>query len=87
MKRIISAALALYMALSLAISAAYNLSADPWSVAEHRHGLLVFQISTPDENRPAGRDGVEIWLLNPFTSYGDDWLFGIGPGLGVRFCY
>lgn len=55
---------ALYLALSMAASAAYNTCPQhAWNIAEHRGGLLIVSV---DE------DG--IWLLNPLSNAGDDWL-------------
>ena len=55
---------ALYLALSMAASAAYNTCPQhAWDIAEHRNGLLIVSV---DE------DG--IWLLNPLSNAGDDWL-------------
>lgn len=55
---------ALYLALSMAASAAYNTCPQhAWDIAEHRGGLLIVSV---DE------DG--IWLLNPLSNVGDDWL-------------
>ena len=56
--------LALYLALSMAASAGYNTCPQhAWDIAEHRNGLLIVSV---DE------DG--IWLLNPLSNAGDDWL-------------
>lgn len=57
---------ALYVTLSLAFSGPYNaLSAHAWDIAEHRNGLAIISID---------HDGV--WLLNPLSTAGDDWLTG-----------
>lgn len=61
-----------YLALSLAMSCAYNLLArcgeqgSAWTLAEHRYGLCIVSVD---------RDG--IWLLNPLCLAGDCWLTGI----------
>lgn len=56
----------LYITLSLALSGAYNtMPTKAWEIAEHRNGLAVVSLD---------RDGV--WLLNPLSIAGDDWLIG-----------
>lgn len=58
--------IALYVALSLALSGAYNAMPDKsWDIAEHRNGLAIVSID---------HDGV--WLLNPLNNVGDDWIVG-----------
>lgn len=58
--------IALYVTLSLALSSAYNaMPSKSWEIAEHRNGLAIVSV---------GRDGV--WLLNPLSIAGDDWLTG-----------
>lgn len=56
----------LYVTLSLALSCAYNTMPDKaWEIAEHRNGLAIVSLDL---------DG--IWLLNPLSTAGDDWLIG-----------
>lgn len=63
-RRIIIAAVALYLLSSAAITAAYNLlPAHAWDIARHRNGLLVFTV-----------DNGRVYLLSPFDNYGDSWL-------------
>ena len=58
--------IALYVTLSLALSSAYNaLPPHAWDIAKHRNGLAIVSV---------GYDG--IWLLNPLSIAGDDWLIG-----------
>ena len=58
--------IALYVTLSIALSGAYNaMPGKSWDIAEHRNGLAVVSIT---------QDGV--WLLNPLSNVGDDWLTG-----------
>ena len=56
----------LYVMLSLALSCAYNTMPNKaWKIAEHRNGLAIVSVD---------HDG--IWLLNPLSIVGDDWLIG-----------
>lgn len=58
--------IALYVTLSLALSSAYNaMPGKSWDIAEHRNGLAIVSVD---------HDG--IWLLNPLSNAGDDWLIG-----------
>lgn len=64
MKRKIAIVTALYLVFSLAATAMWHLYPDrSWVIATHRYGLLIFDI-----------DQSGAWVLNPFTSYGDDWV-------------
>ena len=68
MKRIIIraaiAAVVLYLILSAAFTAAYNLfPAHAWEISQRRNGLLIAHFAD---------DG--IWFLSPFDNYGDTWL-------------
>lgn len=57
-------AAAVYLVLSAAITAAYNLlPAQSWEIARHRNGLLIF---TLDEG--------QIYMLSPFDNWGDSWV-------------
>lgn len=63
-RRIIIAAVALYLLASAVITAAYNsFPAHAWNIACHRNGLLVFTV-----------DNGHVYLLSPFDNYGDSWL-------------
>ena len=58
--------IALYVTLSLALSSAYNaMHGKSWDIAEHRNGLAIVSVD---------HDG--LWLLNPLSNAGDDWLIG-----------
>lgn len=58
--------IALYVTLSIALSGAYNtMPSKAWEIAEHRNGLAIVSVD---------HDGV--WLLNPLTNVGDDWIAG-----------
>lgn len=58
--------IALYVTLSLALSSAYNaMPSKSWDIAERRNGLAIISV---------GHDG--LWLLNPLSNAGDDWLIG-----------
>ena len=58
--------IALYVTLSLALSGAYNAMPNKaWKIAEYRNGLAIVSVD---------RNGV--WLLNPLSNVGDDWIFG-----------
>ena len=65
--KVLAFLLALYVIASAAITAAYNLapypSRIPWEIATHRNGLLIFDA-----------DESGLYLLNPLSNYGDDWL-------------
>lgn len=64
MKRKIAISIALYLVFSLAATTMWHAYPDrSWDIATHRYGLLILDID---------QDGV--WMLNPFTSYGDDWV-------------
>lgn len=74
MRRVLFRAAAVYLALSIAASAAYNLfPAAAWDIASHRHGLVIVSF-----------DQSGIWFLNPFSCAADDWLFGFGGCKNVR---
>ena len=62
--------LALYLALSMAASAAYNACPQyAWDIAEHRNGLLIVSV-----------DEYGVWLLDPLSNAGDGWWLEIGGG-------
>lgn len=68
MRRFFVRAAAVYLALSIAASAAYNLFPfAAWDIASHRHGLIIVSF-----------DQSGTWLLNPFSCAADDWLLCIG---------
>lgn len=74
MRRVLFRAAAVYLALSIAASAAYNLfPAAAWDIASHRHGLIIVSV-----------DQSGIWFLNPFSCAADDWIFSFGGLRNVR---
>lgn len=64
MKKVIAIIIALYIALSATATIMWHAYPDQaWSIAAHRGGLLILDLD---------QDG--LWMLNPLTSYGDDWV-------------
>lgn len=56
--------IALYLVFSLAATAMWHAYPDQaWNIATHRGGLLILDWD---------QDG--LWVTNPLTSYGDDWV-------------
>lgn len=64
MKKVVAIIIALYIVFSIAATTMWHAYPDrSWDIATHRYGLLIFD---------ASQDGV--WVLNPLTNYGDDWV-------------
>ena len=64
MKKAIAIIIALYIALSAAATIMWHAYPDQaWNIATHRGGLLILDWD---------QDG--LWVTNPLTSYGDDWV-------------
>lgn len=74
MRRVLFRAAAVYLALSIAASAAYHLfPSAAWDIASHRNGLLIISV-----------DDSGAWCLNPFSCAADDWIFSFGGLRNVR---
>ena len=67
MKKALALFLALYLLASFGLSAAYNLSLEPWNIATSRNGLLL-----------VGFDSDNLWILSPFCNHEDVFLIGLG---------
>ena len=72
MKRLLVTVLLGYLIASAVLTAAYHVAPRPtpdsetslpWEIATRRSGLLIVDV-----------DASGVWMLNPLTSYGDDWL-------------
>lgn len=64
MKKVVAIIIALYSALSATATIMWHVYPDhAWNIATHRGGLLILDWD---------QDG--LWVTNPLTSYGDDWV-------------
>lgn len=64
MKKAVAIIIALYIALSATATIMWHVYPDKaWNIATHRGGLLILDWD---------QDG--LWVTNPLTSYGDDWV-------------